>query len=209
MLHNLNKDCYVQHIEVTIFSRRRVAMGGVRLICRGIDDNSNCGNFVETETILSSKDHIFSFVQIRGSIPLYWEQKQHGLVTEINILRSLPMTAHVFEAHLLDLLSTYRKVLLINLIRKSKVEEDQLTQVLVSLLKMVKNTNSAQQALPDGVNSSVAETAHRDLIRQNVKHIWFDFHAETSGDKFHKINDLMDEISAIQQKFGFFVRERY
>lgn len=48
-----------------------------------------------------------------------------------------------------------------------------------------------------------------EQIKQNVKHIWFDFHAETSGDKFHKLNDLMDEIDAIQQKFGYFVRERY
>ena len=47
------------------------------------------------------------------------------------------------------------------------------------------------------------------MIRKRVKHIWFDFHAETSGDKFHKINELMDEISAIQNKFGFFVRERF
>jgi len=67
-------------------------MGGARLICRGIDDNANCGNFVESETILSTESHVYSFVQIRGSIPLYWEQKQHGLVTEINVLRSLPMT---------------------------------------------------------------------------------------------------------------------
>lgn len=48
-----------------------------------------------------------------------------------------------------------------------------------------------------------------ELIKQNVKHIWFDFHAETSGDKFHKLNDLMDEIDAIQQKFGYFVKERH
>jgi len=27
--------------------------------------------------------------------------------------------------------------------------------------------------------------------RKNVKYIWWDFHKETHGDKFHKINDLM------------------
>lgn len=41
-------------IELTLLSRRRSAMGGVRMICRGIDDESNCGNFVETEMILTS-----------------------------------------------------------------------------------------------------------------------------------------------------------
>ena len=52
------------------------------------------------------------------------------------------MTAKVFESHLLDLLSTYKKVLLINLVRKSKLEEDKLTQGLVSLLKMVKSSGN-------------------------------------------------------------------
>jgi SacI homology domain len=46
-----------------------------RYIKRGIDSNGNVANYVETEQILRSKDgSLFSFVQIRGSIPLYWEQ---------------------------------------------------------------------------------------------------------------------------------------
>lgn len=64
------------------------------------------------------------------------------MITEINILRSLPASAHVFQNHLLDLLSDYRKVLIINLVRKSKQEEDKLTQGLVSILKMVKTADS-------------------------------------------------------------------
>ena len=30
--------------------------------------------------------------------------------------------------------------------------------------------------------------------KNNVRHIWYDFHGETHGDKFYKINDLMNEI---------------
>lgn len=46
------------------------------------------------------------------------------------------------------------------------------------------------------------------MPKRNVKHIWYDFHGETHGDKFHKINDLMNEIRDVQSKFGFFVKER-
>ena len=56
-----------------LISRRRHAMAGARFISRGIDDCSNVANFVESELIINYEDKIYSFIQIRGSIPLFWE----------------------------------------------------------------------------------------------------------------------------------------
>lgn len=50
-------------------------MAGARFISRGIDDKSNVANFVESELIVTYEDKIYSYLQIRGSIPLFWEQK--------------------------------------------------------------------------------------------------------------------------------------
>ena len=50
-------------------------MAGARFISRGIDDSSNVANFVESELIVTYEAHLFSLLQIRGSIPLFWEQK--------------------------------------------------------------------------------------------------------------------------------------
>lgn len=50
-------------------------MAGARFISRGIDDNSNVANFVESELIITYEQRLYSFLQIRGSIPLFWEQK--------------------------------------------------------------------------------------------------------------------------------------
>ena len=57
-------------------------MGGPRIHSRGIDERGNAANFVECEQIfikrsLSEGDDllhvdIYSYVQIRGSIPLFW-----------------------------------------------------------------------------------------------------------------------------------------
>ena len=44
-----------------IISRRRHAMAGARFIVRGIDDNSNVANCVETEMIVIYEDYIYSF----------------------------------------------------------------------------------------------------------------------------------------------------
>jgi phosphatidylinositol 4-phosphatase len=43
---------------------------------RGIDVNGHVANFVETEQLLISEEtgHKTSYVQLRGSIPLFWKQ---------------------------------------------------------------------------------------------------------------------------------------
>lgn len=62
-------------LEILLVSRRRHARGGARFFCRGIDDDGNVGNFVESEMIVVCNNIVHSFVQIRGSIPLFWKQK--------------------------------------------------------------------------------------------------------------------------------------
>lgn len=49
-------------MEVMLISRRRFAMAGARFIARGIDDNSNVANFVESELIITFQQHMYSFV---------------------------------------------------------------------------------------------------------------------------------------------------
>ena len=44
---------------------------------RGVDDNGCVANFVETEQIVALGSELSSFVQCRGSVPVFWEQ--HGL----------------------------------------------------------------------------------------------------------------------------------
>jgi len=59
--------------ELTLISRRRQLRAGARFIARGIDDNSNVANYVESELIIGYDNKLFSYNQIRGSIPLFWE----------------------------------------------------------------------------------------------------------------------------------------
>ena len=82
-------------------------MAGARFISRGIDDNSNVANFVESELLITYDKHLYSFLQIRGSIPLFWEQKQKGLNNFISIKRNEELTSHVFDGHLEDITNDY------------------------------------------------------------------------------------------------------
>jgi len=78
-------------MQLALISRRSRFRAGTRFFRRGIDHDGNVANFNETEQILlveepggSAGTYItrLSYVQIRGSIPLFW--------TEINNLRYKP-----------------------------------------------------------------------------------------------------------------------
>ncbi|XP_053406401.1 phosphatidylinositide phosphatase SAC2-like [Mercenaria mercenaria] len=47
---------------------------GTRSKRRGLDETGACANYVETEQIIEFSHHRVSFVQVRGSIPVFWSQ---------------------------------------------------------------------------------------------------------------------------------------
>ena len=58
----------------SVLSRRSTKRAGTRFFRRGCDFDGNVANFVETEQLVEHRDTLFSFVQIRGSIPFFWKQ---------------------------------------------------------------------------------------------------------------------------------------
>lgn len=59
-------------VTLSLISRLGSARAGTRFNARGIDDDGNVANFVETETVFRTRDSVFSFVQVRGSVPCEW-----------------------------------------------------------------------------------------------------------------------------------------
>lgn len=89
-----NISIYGRKIYITIVARRSHHFAGARFLKRGVNDSGNVANEVETEQIvadmLTSSFHdpkfgfyanprFTSFVQHRGSIPLYWTQDLNRL----------------------------------------------------------------------------------------------------------------------------------
>ena len=56
------------------FFRLSSERAGTRFQVRGVNDAGHVANFVETEQVIFLGDEMSSFVQIRGSVPLFWEQ---------------------------------------------------------------------------------------------------------------------------------------
>jgi hypothetical protein len=70
---------FSKELQFILISRKGCLRSGVKFFKRGIDDNGNTANYVESEQIIVFKDdkkmyNICSYSQLRGSIPLFWYQ---------------------------------------------------------------------------------------------------------------------------------------
>jgi hypothetical protein len=68
---------YIQYHYIMI-SRRSKEMSGTRFNSRGLDTHGHAANFVETEEILVCHNFVLSYVQLRGSLPVFWVQPGFG-----------------------------------------------------------------------------------------------------------------------------------
>lgn len=109
---------------LTIISRQSWRRAGTRFNARGVDDEGNVANFVETETILSYGSLVFGFTQIRGSVPIFWEQDANILSAKINITRSTEATQPAFNRHFEQLVQKFGIVHVVNLLANKPGEID-------------------------------------------------------------------------------------
>ena len=60
--------------KACIIARLSSERAGTRFCVRGVDDDGHVANFVETEQLIMLEESCTSFIQVRGSVPLFWEQ---------------------------------------------------------------------------------------------------------------------------------------
>lgn len=156
--------------SLTLVSRLSCRRAGTRFNSRGVDDDGNVANFVETETIFYHPSGLcFSYVQVRGSVPVFWEQSP-GLIPgqqKIQITRSPEATQPAFNKHFEHLELTYGAVHILNLLSESKPGEVELTsRYSYHVSKYPLNQVIAAGGMPE-----------QRMLRDSQ----FDFHAETKG----------------------------
>lgn len=154
---------------LALISRLSCRRAGTRFNSRGIDDDGNVANFVETETIFYHPSSLcFSYAQIRGSVPLFWEQAP-GLLPgqqKIQITRSPEATQPAFDKHFESLEIDYGSVHILNLLSESKPGEAELTA----------RYSSHVRHSPLNQAAGLGGASENRLLESQ-----FDFHAETRG----------------------------
>ena len=139
-------------LQISVIARRNRHYAGMRYLKRGICEDGNVANDVETEQILeeinttwSDRPKISSYIQIRGSIPIYWFQKQISPIKKPII--EVNLSDIRFEAtkrHFASLLERYgHPCIAINLtkiIEDGKPQETLLNEWYYNSIKYINNT---------------------------------------------------------------------
>lgn len=125
-------DVFGSSIECTLISRRSSFFAGTRYLKRGVNEQGYVANDVETEQIVCDPNtgkyidqHFSSFIQHRGSIPLFWSQDNTGGVPKppIDIQRIDPHF-RATQLHFNDLYERYSTpVVVLNLVRSKEAEK--------------------------------------------------------------------------------------
>lgn len=103
---------------IALISRRCTRRLGTRMWRRGANLEGDVANFIETEQLLEFEGFRSSFLQIRGSIPLLWEQiVDLSYKPRLNIIDH-EETPKVVERHFHDLLQRYGHVVAVDLTNK-------------------------------------------------------------------------------------------
>jgi len=139
-------------VQISVIARRNTHYAGMRYLKRGICEDGNVANDVETEQILEEinttwldRPKISSYIQIRGSIPIYWFQKQISPIKKPII--EVNLSDIRFEAtkrHFASLLERYgHPCIAINLtkiIEDGKPQETLLNEWYYNSIKYINNT---------------------------------------------------------------------
>ncbi|XP_074182089.1 synaptojanin-1 isoform X9 [Rhinolophus sinicus] len=165
--------------KACLISRLSCERAGTRFNVRGTNDDGHVANFVETEQVVYLDDSVSSFIQIRGSVPLFWEQP--GLQVgshRVRMSRGFEANAPAFDRHFRTLKNLYGKQIIINLLG-SKEGEHMLSKAFQSHLKASEHATDIQM-----VN--------------------FDYHQMVKGGKAEKLHSVLKPQVQKFLDYGFF-----
>ncbi|KAL3981632.1 hypothetical protein ACH3XW_43860 [Acanthocheilonema viteae] len=111
-----------QRATIALISRLSCERVGTRFNVRGIDDDGHVANFVETEQIITLGSDEISYVQIRGSVPLFWEQPGINVGSHKVKLRAFEASSPAFNRHFRALKEKYGEVTVVNLLGSKEGE---------------------------------------------------------------------------------------
>ncbi|KAI0044382.1 hypothetical protein FA95DRAFT_1545168 [Auriscalpium vulgare] len=172
-------------VQLALISRRSRFRAGTRYFRRGVDEEGHVANFNETEQIValpseSDPDDFkttLGFVQIRGSVPVFW--------AEVNTLRYKPdlqimdlqESVEATRRHLQEQVSLYGDQSLVNLVDQKGYEKP---------VKEAYERYVAEAKVPQ------------------VKYQYFDFHNECKHMRWDRIGLLIDSLRDDLLRDGYF-----
>ncbi|XP_033352507.1 synaptojanin-1 [Bombus vosnesenskii] len=176
---------YVGHRQAraVLMSRLSCERAGTRFNVRGTNDDGHVANFVETEQVIYLDNEVTSYVQTRGSVPLFWEQPGIQVGShKVKISRGSEASAPAFNRHLNMIKQRYGQQVIINLLGSSLIGSKEGEAML----------------------SQLFQTHHNMSEHTDVPHILFDYHQECRGGNMKNLSKLKTKVDKYLESFSLF-----
>ncbi|KAG0083325.1 inositol polyphosphate 5-phosphatase [Podila epicladia] len=147
-------------------------------------DQMDAGGLL-TETILSNPEWCFAYKQIRGSVPVFWEQQGLQLAShKIQLSRGAEATKPAVRRHFEELVNKYEEVHIIDLLGTKDQGEMTLSQ---------EYKNQVQSIGPPLLD-------HLHMTR-------FDYHTQVKGGNYDQLQSLLQHVKRDSEKYGYFYHD--
>ncbi|KAM0750547.1 hypothetical protein T439DRAFT_325617 [Meredithblackwellia eburnea MCA 4105] len=171
-----------------LISRRSRFRSGTRYFSRGIDRDGNVSNFNETEQIVvtggggagAAGETRFSYVQTRGSVPVYWAEVNNLRYKPDLKIMELSNTGESLARHFDQQVSIYGSQYLVNLVNQKGYEKP------------------VKEAYERAVEAAKLDKVH---------YVYFDFHHECKGLRFDRVSVLIDGLDEDLHKMAYFYHD--
>ncbi|VDK39948.1 unnamed protein product [Taenia asiatica] len=169
----------LQRAQIGVVSRLSTMRPGTRFNVRGVDDNGYVANFVETEVFIHVDRQVLSHVQIRGTVPLFWEQP--GLQVgshKIKIFRFVETSLQAFNRHFAELLLRYSNTVILNLMGSRDGEGN--------------------------LSRQFKEHWNVSDYRTKINYIHFDYHSCVNPKSLEGVQSLLASLKSCLDEWGFY-----
>lgn len=211
-----------------LITRRSRHRAGTRYFSRGIDERGNVSNYNETEQIVILNDsagglsgfgggqsmtsgkagqdlQVYSFVQTRGSVPLFWAEVNDLKYTPKLQVRDVETSVEAARKHFAEQIRIYGENYMVNLVNQKGREEnvkrayEQLVRTLVT-----STSESTETDERTSEKTHVLESGFKQKEMDRLHYVYFDFHNETKGLKWHRAELLMGRLNDGLTQGGYF-----
>nr|CAD7259553.1 unnamed protein product [Timema shepardi] len=179
--HMLEDIITMNTFTLILISRRSRFRAGTRYKRRGVDEEGKCANYVETEQIVCHHHHHVSFVQVRGSVPVFWSQPGYKYRPPPRIDKGEVETQIAFEKHFEEELSIYGPVTVVNLVEQSGKEK----------------------IIWDAYTNHIVMFNNPEII-----YATFDFHEYCRGMHFENVSVLIGHLVDVIKDMGYCWRDK-
>lgn len=218
-------------LTFVLITRRSRYRAGTRYLSRGIDEDGHVSNFNETEQAIILNDssssgmtsyagdagfqknspvsgketQVLAYVETRGSVPVFWAEINTLHYTPKLQIRGVETAARAAMKHFDEQIQTYGENYMVNLVNQ-KGREVRVKEAYEEMVKLLQTSPQEEHQADHRTDQkfNIIEPGDKRGWYDHLHYVYFDFHNETKGLKWHRAQLLLDQLKDGLTAGGYF-----